>query len=301
MSGSRSASSTPAAPARTASSPATAPPPSHPRRFLKKGKETAGLRPVLHGPRLARLGRHRPRHPRFRDEVLHRRGHLRPGRQQHPGLLHPGRHQVPGHHPRRQAASGPGDPAGAERPRHVLGLRLPAHRGAAPHDVEHVRPGHPALVPHDGGLRRPHLPAGQRGRETTLVKFHWKPKLGVHSLVWEEAQLASGVDPDFHRRDLYDAIEAGAFPEWELGIQVFPDTEDQTFEGIDLLDPTKLVPEELAPVQPVGKLVAQPDADELLRRDRAGRLPPRPPAARASTSPTTRCCRAACSPTSTRS
>ncbi|MFI1990655.1 catalase [Actinoplanes sp. NPDC020271] len=91
--------------------------------------------------------------------------------------------------------------------------------------------------------------------ETVLVKFHWKPKLGVHSLVWEEAQIASGVDPDFHRRDLYDSIEAGAYPEWELGLQVFPDTPEETFAGIDLLDPTKIVPEELAPVQPVGKLV----------------------------------------------
>ncbi|MGW7440297.1 catalase [Streptomyces sp. NPDC054849] len=87
---------------------------------------------------------------------------------------------------------------------------------------------------------------------TALVKFHWKPKLGVHSLVWEEAQLINGMDPDFHRRDLFDAIEAGAFPQWELGIQVFPDTPDQMFEGIDLLDPTKIVPEELAPVQPIG-------------------------------------------------
>ncbi|MET9935925.1 catalase, partial [Streptomyces sp. NPDC006324] len=89
---------------------------------------------------------------------------------------------------------------------------------------------------------------------TTLVKFHWKPKLGVHSLVWEEAQIAGGVDPDFHRRDLADAIEAGAYPQWELGIQTFPDTPDQTFEGIDLLDATKIVPEELAPVQPIGLL-----------------------------------------------
>ncbi len=88
--------------------------------------------------------------------------------------------------------------------------------------------------------------------KTTLVKFHWKPKLGVHSLVWDEAQLINGNDPDFHRRDLADAIEAGAYPQWELGIQTFPDTPDQTFEGIDLLDPTNIVPEELAPVQPVG-------------------------------------------------
>ncbi|GAA1018000.1 catalase [Acrocarpospora pleiomorpha] len=90
--------------------------------------------------------------------------------------------------------------------------------------------------------------------ETSLVKFHWKPRAGVHSLVWEEAQLINGMDPDFHRRDLADAIEAGAFPEWEFGVQVFPDTPEQTFEGIDLLDPTKIVPEELAPVQPIGLL-----------------------------------------------
>ncbi len=90
--------------------------------------------------------------------------------------------------------------------------------------------------------------------ETTLVKFHWKPVAGVHSLVWEEAQLAGGFDPDFHRRDLADSIEAGAFPEYELGIQVLPDDGTHTFAGIDLLDPTKIVPEELAEVQPIGKL-----------------------------------------------
>jgi catalase len=90
--------------------------------------------------------------------------------------------------------------------------------------------------------------------ETVLVKFHWKPKLGVHSLTWEEAQMLAGIDPDFHRRDLYDAIEAGAHPEWELGVQVMPDTPEETFEGIDLLDPTKIVPEELVPVQPIGTM-----------------------------------------------
>jgi catalase len=90
--------------------------------------------------------------------------------------------------------------------------------------------------------------------QTSLVKFHWKPKLGVHSLTWEEAQLIGGLDPDFHRRDLADAIEAGALPEWELGVQVFPDNTDQSFEGIDLLDPTKIVPEELAPVQCIGRM-----------------------------------------------
>jgi catalase len=89
---------------------------------------------------------------------------------------------------------------------------------------------------------------------TSLVKFHWKPVLGVHGLVWDEALTLNGVDPDFHRRDLYNAIAGGAFPEWELGVQVMPDSDDQFFEGIDLLDATKIVPEELAPVQPIGRM-----------------------------------------------
>lgn len=90
--------------------------------------------------------------------------------------------------------------------------------------------------------------------KTSLVKFHWKPVAGVHSQVWEEAQITAGCDPDFHRRDMADGIEAGAFFEYELGIQVMPDDGSETFEGVDLLDPTKIVPEELAPVQLIGKL-----------------------------------------------
>ena len=81
--------------------------------------------------------------------------------------------------------------------------------------------------------------------ETSLVQVPLEAAAGVHSLVWEEAQMLAGIDPDFHRRDLADAIEAGAYPAVGLGVQVFEDNEDQTFEGIDLLDPTKLVPEEL--------------------------------------------------------
>ncbi|MFE6649301.1 catalase [Nocardioides sp. NPDC057772] len=99
--------------------------------------------------------------------------------------------------------------------------------------------------------------------ETSLAKFHWKPKLGVHGLLWEEAQMLGGFDPDFHRRDLADAIEAGAYPEWELGVQIFPDTPEQTYEGIDLLDPTKLVPEEIAPVQTIGRLVLDRNPDNF--------------------------------------
>ncbi|WP_445167011.1 catalase [Mycolicibacterium sp. Dal123E01] len=93
----------------------------------------------------------------------------------------------------------------------------------------------------------------KRGK-SSLVKFHWKPVAGVHSLVWEEAQIAAGVDPDFHRRDMADGIEAGAPLEYELGIQVMPDDGTDTYEGIDLLDATKIVPEEMVPVQLIGKL-----------------------------------------------
>jgi catalase len=91
--------------------------------------------------------------------------------------------------------------------------------------------------------------------KTTMVKFHWKPAAGKASLVWEEAQKLGGIDPDFHRRDLWDCIEAGVFPEWDFGIQVFPDNDEQTFKGIDLLDSTKLVPEELAPVRIIGRII----------------------------------------------
>jgi catalase len=95
--------------------------------------------------------------------------------------------------------------------------------------------------------------SNRRGK-TFLAKFHWKPVAGVHSLVWEEAQIAAGCDPDFHRRDMADGIEAGAFLEYEFGIQVMPDDGTETYEGIDLLDPTKIVPEELVAVEPIGKL-----------------------------------------------
>jgi catalase len=77
---------------------------------------------------------------------------------------------------------------------------------------------------------------------TSLVKWHWKPVAGVHGLVWEESQKLGGIDPDFHRRDLHARIATGNLPQWELAVQVMPDTADQTFEGIDLLDATKLVP-----------------------------------------------------------
>ena len=86
-----------------------------------------------------------------------------------------------------------------------------------------------------------------------FVKFHWKPILGVHSLMWDEAQKLAGKDPDYHRRALWEAIEMGIYPEYELGVQII-ETEDELKYGIDILDPTKLIPEEVVPVQPIGKM-----------------------------------------------
>ena len=95
-----------------------------------------------------------------------------------------------------------------------------------------------------------------------FVKFHWKPLLGVHSVLWDEAQKISGKDPDFHRRDLWDAIESGAFPEWEFGIQVVEEADEHKFD-FDLLDPTKLIPEEMVPVQRIGKLTLNRNPDNF--------------------------------------
>jgi catalase len=90
--------------------------------------------------------------------------------------------------------------------------------------------------------------------KSTFVKFHWKPKLGMQSVVWNEALKINGADPDFHRRDLWDSIQSGAFPEWELGLQLFDDAFADKFD-FDVLDPTKLIPEEDVPVRIVGRLV----------------------------------------------
>ncbi|MGQ0527222.1 MAG: catalase [Alphaproteobacteria bacterium] len=90
--------------------------------------------------------------------------------------------------------------------------------------------------------------------KSTFVKFHWKPKLGLQSVVWNEAVKISGADPDFHRRDLWDSIQAGNFPEWELGLQLFDEDFAEKFD-FDVLDATKLIPEEEVPIRIVGRLV----------------------------------------------
>ncbi len=98
--------------------------------------------------------------------------------------------------------------------------------------------------------------------EGTFVKFHWKPALGTHSLVWDETQKVGGKDPDFNRRDLWDTIERGQYPEWELGVQLVSESDEHRFD-FDLLDPTKILPEEEVPVTPIGKLVLNRNPDNF--------------------------------------
>jgi catalase len=95
-----------------------------------------------------------------------------------------------------------------------------------------------------------------------FVKFHWKPLLGLHAVVWDEAQKISGKDPDFHRRDLWEAIENGDYPEWELGVQIVEEKDEFAFD-FDLLDPTKIIPEEIVPVQRIGKMTLNRNPDNF--------------------------------------
>ena len=95
-----------------------------------------------------------------------------------------------------------------------------------------------------------------------FVKFHWKPKQGVLGLAWDEAQRIAGKDTDFHRRDLWEAIDEGHFPEWELGVQIVPQ-EDEHKYPFDLLDPTKLIPEEMVPVEIIGKMTLNRNPDNF--------------------------------------
>ena len=96
--------------------------------------------------------------------------------------------------------------------------------------------------------------------KSCFVKFHWKPVLGVHSLVWDEAVKLAGKDADFHRRDLWDAIDQGHYPEFEFGVQIVPEEDEHKFD-FDLLDATKLIPESMVPVQIIGKMTLNRNPD----------------------------------------
>ena len=98
--------------------------------------------------------------------------------------------------------------------------------------------------------------------KSRFVKYHWKPILGVHSLVFDEAQKLAGKDPDFHRRDMSDSIEMGNYPEYELGVQIIEEEDEHKFD-FDILDSTKLIPEELVPVRAIGKMVLTRNPDNF--------------------------------------
>ena len=98
--------------------------------------------------------------------------------------------------------------------------------------------------------------------KSSYVKFHWRPKLGLQSVIWDEALKINGADPDFHRRDLWDAIDSGAFPEYELLVQVFDEAFAKKFD-FDILDATKLIPEEIVPLRPVGRMILDRNPDNF--------------------------------------
>jgi catalase len=132
-----------------------------------------------------------------------------------------------------------------------------------------------------------------------FVKFHWKPLLGLHAVVWDEAQKISGKDPDFHRRDLWEAIENGDYPEWELGVQIVEEKDEHNFD-FDLLDPTKIIPEEIVPVQRIGKLTLNRNPDNFFAETEQVAFTSAT-SFRELISQTIRCFRAGCFPTSIRS
>jgi len=118
--------------------------------------------------------------------------------------------------------------------------------------VDYVRPDRPPLLPLHGSVHTFRFVNAKD--ESTFVKFHWKPKLGLQSVAWNEAVKINGADPDFHRRDLWQAIQSGNFPEWELQVQLFDQEFADSFD-FDVLDPTKIIPEEILAPQPIGRLV----------------------------------------------
>ena len=236
----------------------------------------------------------------FAVKFYTRRGQLGSRRQQHPGVLHPGCDQVSRPHPCREARAAQRDPAGGVRARHVLGFRLAHARIDAHADVGHVGPRDSAQFRDDGGLRRPHLPARQRQgrvalRQVPLEADEGRPFAGVGRGAEDRRQgRRTSIAAICGRRSSAATSRNGS-----LGLQIVEEKDEHKF-GFDLLDPTKIIPEELVPVQRVGKMVAEPQSGQFLCRDRAGRRSIPATSCRASTSATTRCCKAGSSPISTR-
>jgi catalase len=282
--------------ARTATSRPTSRWRGHPRRVPAGAASAPGVRALLHRGRRARLGRHRARRARLRREVLHRRGQLGPGRQQHPGVLHPGRDEVPRPRPRRQARAAPRMPQAAGA-RHLLGLRLADARVDAHADVGHVRPRHPAQLPHDGGLRRAHLPLVNAAGESHFVKFHWKPVLGTHSLVWDEAvKISGGADPTSTAATCGRPSRRASTPSGSSACRSSPRSRPRV--RLRRARRHQAHPRGAGAGAPVGRMVL--NRNPTTSSPRPSRSPSAPrTSCPASTSATTRCCRAASTPTST--
>ena len=133
---------------------------------------------------------------------------------------------------------------------------------------------------------------------STFVKFHWRPKIGSASVIWDESVKINGADPDFQRRDLHDAIAMGDFPEFEFSIQAFDEKTAAKFP-FDVLDATKLIPEEMVPLDPIGRMVLDRNPDNFFAETEQVAFHPGHivPGIDFRTIP---CCRGGCSPTSTR-
>ena len=299
-----SASCTRAARPRTATSSATTPlTRAHARVALRRGRQAhAGVRALLHRGRRARLDRHRARRARLRGEVLHRRRQLGPGRQQHPGVLHPGRDEVSRPGPRGEARAAP----------RACRRRRSAHDTFW--DFVSLMPESTHMlmwVMSDRAIPRSYRMMQGFGVHTfrfvnaaRRIALRQVPLeaacAGTHSLAWDEAVKISGADPDFHRRDLWEAIEAGAYPgvgarRAGLHRRARPSASASTCSTRP-----RSSPRSWCRCMPVGRMVLEPQSRQLLRRDRAGGVLHGARRARASTSPTIRCSRAASTRTSTR-
>ena len=263
-------------------------------------REDARLRALLDRRRQQRLGRPRPRRARLCREALHQGGQLGHRRQQHPGLLHPGRDQVPRPDPRRQAGAGPRLSAGADGPRQFLGLHLALAREHAHGACGSCRTGRSrarsgswrasASTPSAWSTPRGNRPSssstGSRSRACSRSSGTRRSRSTARTPI--SIAATSGT-----------RSQRATFPNgsWAFSSSTRDFADSFAF---DVLDATKLIPEEDVPIRIVGRLVLDRVRRQFLRRDRAGRLLHAEHRARASTSPTIRCCRAATSPISTR-
>ena len=233
-------------------------------RFLQDpSRPDARLRALLDGGRLARLDRHGARRARVRHQVLHARRASSTSsattcrssssrtRIKFPDLIHAVKPEQDNEMPQAASAHDTFWDFISLMPESMHMIMWVMSDRALPRSFR--------MMEGFGVHTFRFIDAGGVSR---FVKFHWKPLLGVHSVAWDEAQKISGKDPDFLRRDLWEAIEQGNYPEYELGVQVVEEEREHDFD-FDLLDPTKLIPEELVPVERVGRLVLNRNPDNF--------------------------------------